>query len=98
MPGFDSIGGKILAPLLRLGKALEKLEATPHEPEDVGHKNQAANKFARPSKRHREANAIVEKRPAFAFDEAVIVLEGAEAAGNHAVLKEVRRIPCLGHD
>lgn len=96
--GFDSVGRKVLAPLLRFGEVFEEVEAAAHESENVRHENQAANELAWPAERHREANAIIEKRTAFGFDEAVVVLEALEAAGDHAVLKEVRRLPCLRHD
>src|SRR5580692_977340 len=92
------IRGKIVAPLLRLGEAFEEGEATAHALENVRHEDHAAHKLPSPTERHGEANAIVEERSVGGFDETMVVLEAAEAAGGHTVLEEVRRIPGLGLD
>src|SRR6185437_2647294 len=88
----------MVAPFLRLGKTFEQGKATAHEPQDVRHEDRTADKRSGPAKRHGKADAVVEERSVCSFDEAMVVLEAAEAAGDHAVLKEVRRIPGLGHD
>ncbi len=83
------IRGQVAAPLFALGDALEELEAALEEAPDVRHHDEAADEPAGPAEGHGEAEFVGERDAAVAgVEEGVVVLEGGEAAGGHAVLKE----------
>jgi hypothetical protein len=95
---FDVQRGKIVAPLVRFSEAFQEAEAAAHESEDMRNDDRTADQIAGATERHRKANAVVEEGPVCGFDEAVVVLEAAEPARDHVVLKEVGRIPGVGQD
>ena len=96
--GFKVLRGKIVAPLVGFTEAFEKAEAAAQDSEHVRNDDCTPCEIAGATERHSKANAVVEEGSVCGFDEAMVVLEAAETARDHAGLKEVGRIPGVGQD
>jgi hypothetical protein len=80
---------QILLPEVAFGDLLHAREAMPHEAMNVGSQDASACEVAEAAEGHRKAQLVGETCGSIAqVLEGVIVLEGAEAAGDHAVAEE----------
>src|ERR1700753_3870861 len=89
---------QVLAPLVALCKSFEQVKAAMQQALDVGRDDGSADEASAPAEFHGEAYFVVQAGTFRSFGEAMVVLEAAKAAGDHAVLEEVWRVPGLGHD